>query len=105
MVVYLACILGLLERRPGVVVFALAWTGLHLAFNAYLFAAMALAAYRGAIPLAEPTAKVGPAIAGLWVAAIGQLEWHLAQSIKGIRYDMAGHADAGAEPAGYVVQR
>ena len=102
-VAYLVCIFGLLERRAGVVVFALVVAGLHLLGTCAMFALLALSVASGAAPLTEPAAVVGFVIAGLWIVAIAQLVWHLALSLKGIRYDTAGHADG--DEVGFDVER
>jgi hypothetical protein len=90
--VYLVCIFGLLERRLWAVVLALVAANLHLIACIILFFALLRSAS------AEPIALV---IAGLWVLAIGQLVWHLAKSVNGIRFDMAGRVDPG--PRGFDV--
>ena len=100
-VAYLVCIFGVLERRAGAVVFGLVVAGVHLLGACALFAILAVSVTTGVVRLAEPAAVVGFVIAGLWVVAIAQLVWHLALSLKGIRYDMAGHADGDA--AGFDV--
>jgi hypothetical protein len=97
---YLICIFGLLERRMWTVVFALVLASLHLLGNCLLLGVFILRASRGGATI-ESGFTVPIVITGLWVIAIAQLVWHLVLSVRGIRYDMAGHADEDA--AGFEV--
>ena len=90
---YLVCIVGLLERRPRFVVFALPWASLHLAFQGVHVALVVVAVHQGVVTIDDAMTKVELIVGAAWVLAIAQLVWHLTLSFKGIRYDMAGRAD------------
>jgi len=92
-IAYLVCIFGLLERRLWTVVLALVLASLHLFGMFVLLVALLLSALRGATRLSDPAIAVPLLIAAAWIVAIGQLVWHLAMSVRGIRYDMVGRVD------------